>query len=334
MTAASHPWILTAHQPPDRFYAGGERIAAFRGAGPVRPHTPEDWVASVTTVFGHERLGLSTLPDSTLLADVVRADPDGWLGADHVARYGDDPAVLVKLLDAGQRLPVHVHPDVAFAQHHLGLGHGKTEAWIFLEPAPVWLGFMRDVSRDEVRSWVSGQDVDAMLSAMHRLQLAAGDAVLVPAGTPHAIGQGALIVELQEPTDLSVLMEWKDFAIDGERDGHLGLGFDVALEALDRRGRDLIEVASWRESSAEDDGALLPGAGDFFRAERLRGDASGDAGYSVLVVERGVGALVPGQGQAIPLQRGMTILTPHAAGDLTLVDHGELEVLRCRPPAA
>ncbi|MDN4479746.1 class I mannose-6-phosphate isomerase [Demequina muriae] len=334
MTTAARAWILPANQPPARFYAGGERIAAFRGTGPAQPHTPEDWVGSVTTLFGHDRLGLSTLADSTLLADAVRAHPVSWLGADHVARYGDDPAVLVKLLDAGQRLPVHVHPDVPFAQRHLGLGHGKTEAWIFLEPAPVWLGFVRDVSREEVRSWVRDQDVDAMLGAMHRLQPAAGDAVLVPAGTPHAIGRGALVVELQEPTDLSVLMEWKDFAIDGVRDGHLGLGFDVALEALDRRGRELIEVASWRESSAEDDGALLPGAAEFFRAERLRGDSRCDAGFSVLVVADGEGVLVPAHGPEIPVRRGVTLLTPHAAGDLSLEDRGGLEVLRCRPPAA
>ncbi len=60
--------------------------------------------------------------------------------------------------------------------------------------------------------------------------------MLVPAGMPHAIGEGALLVELQEPTDLSILMEWKGFELDGAVAGHLGLGFDVALRAVDRRG--------------------------------------------------------------------------------------------------
>ncbi|WP_231560250.1 hypothetical protein [Microbacterium hominis] len=39
---------------------------------------------------------------------------------------------LVKLLDAGQRLPVHAHPDDAFAAAHLGRAHGKAEAWYIL----------------------------------------------------------------------------------------------------------------------------------------------------------------------------------------------------------
>ena len=50
-----------------------------------------------------------------------------------------------------------------------------------------------------------------MLGALHRVPVAAGDAIFVPAGMPHAIGEGLLIVELQEPTDLSVLLEWEGF---------------------------------------------------------------------------------------------------------------------------
>lgn len=333
MTAARRAWVLGPHQPPDRFYAGGERIAEFRGTRPAQPHTPEDWVGSVTTLFGHSQLGLSALPDGTTVADAVQADPLAWLGPAHVARYGDDAGLLVKLLDAGQRLPVHAHPDVPFAGKHLGLIHGKTEAWVFLEPAAVWLGFSRDVTRDEVGQWVRDQDVDAMLGSMHRVECAAGDAVLVPAGTPHAIGEGALIVELQEPTDLSILMEWRGFAIDGENEGHLGLGFDVALEAVDRRGRERAEVEAWRESRGGEEGSLLPGASAFFRAERWRGSCEREAGYSVLVVVAGEGELRTDEGEPVPLRRGMTVLKPYRAGDLRLVDHGGLEVLRCRPPS-
>ena len=59
--------------------------------------------------------------------------------------------------------------------------------------------------------------------------------VLVPAGRLHAIGEGVLLLELQEPEDLSILLEWGGFALDGERDGHLGLGFDLALSAVDHQ---------------------------------------------------------------------------------------------------
>ena len=55
-----------------------------------------------------------------MLKDVIAADPEAFLGPEHVASYGADPALLVKLLDAGERLPVHYHPGRAFAKQHLG----------------------------------------------------------------------------------------------------------------------------------------------------------------------------------------------------------------------
>lgn len=188
------PERLPANQPPARFYAGGRRIAELRGTDGGTPlsddHVPEDWVASATTLFGEADLGLTRLADGVLLRDALAADPVGWLGADHVATFGTDPALLVKLLDAGQRLPVHAHPDVPFAIEHLGLAHGKTESWVVIEPAPVYMGFTREVSADELAAWVDAQDVDAMLGAMHLLRLERGDAVLVPAGMPQAIDKG------------------------------------------------------------------------------------------------------------------------------------------------
>ena len=327
-------WVLPANQPPERFYEGGERIAAFRGAATVHPRTPEDWVGSATALFGEHEVGLSRLPSGELLTDAIAREPRGWLGEAHVAAYGADPALLVKLLDAGQRLPVHVHPDVPFARRHLGLGHGKTEAWVFLEPAPVWLGWRRDVTRAELDQWMAHQDVDAMLAAMHRLEARAGDAVLVPAGTPHAIGAGAFLVELQEPTDLSVLLEWRDFAIDGPAAGHLGLGFGLAVEAVALEGSSTLAIEALRQSNASDHGELLPDAAAFFRAERWRSDATWDAGFSVVVVTAGTGELTSSSGQTVPLRRGTTVLTPHAAGTWHLSNLGRLEVLRCRPPAA
>lgn len=324
---------LGPNQPPDRFYAGGERIAAFRRSGPAAPHTPEDWVGSTTTLFGEASLGLTRLPDGDLLAEAVRHDPVAWFGPDHVAAFGDDASLLVKLLDAGERLPVHVHPDVPFARTHLGYAHGKTEAWVALEPADVHLAFARDVDADEVAGWVYAQDADAMLAAMHTLTLAAGDAVLVPAGLPHAIGAGAFLVELQEPTDLSILLEWTGFDIDGRSAGHLGLGFGTALGAVDRRGWSGTDVEALRGATAGTIGDLLPDAAGFFRAERWRGDTVWDAGFAVVVVTAGTGVLVDGEGGEWSVRAGQTLLVPFAAGRCRVEAADRLELVRCRPPA-
>ncbi|HJY24489.1 MAG TPA: class I mannose-6-phosphate isomerase [Actinomycetes bacterium] len=326
------PYVLRANQPLDRFYAGGKRIAAFRRETPVDRNVPEDWVASTTTLFGEREIGLTRLPDGELLVEAVRRDRHAWLGPDHVAAFGTDTALLVKLLDAGQRLPVHAHPDVPFARKHLGLAHGKTEAWVFLEPAVVHLGFVRDVADEELATWLAEQDAAAMLAAMHAIEVAPGDAVLVPAGLVHAIGEGAFLVELQEPTDLSILLEWADFAIDGEQLGHLGLGFATALRAVDRRGLSSEAVEALRGARAETAGDLLPDGAAFFRVDRSRGAVEWEPGYAVVVVVSGAGKLVSGA-ERVPLRSGQTLVVPYAAGPVTVEGEADLEVLRCRPPS-
>jgi mannose-6-phosphate isomerase len=316
--------------PPNvlrHFYAGGGRIAALRGLDLDSDHMPEEWLGAANTTFGAEERGLSRFEDGTFVRDAIQADPEAYLGVEHVARFGADPALLVKLLDAGQRLPVHFHPGRAFARDNLGLRYGKTEAWVIVEAergASVHAAFKRDVELGEVREWMRTQDSGAMLDALHELVVAPGDVVFVPAGTPHAIGEGILMVELQEPTDLSVLLEWDGFELD-EDDGHLNLGWDLALQALDRRGWDEDQAHALRGPGLPD------GADPYFRAERLHRGAVLDPGFSILVALGGKGTLATEAGE-LELRRGAAVLLPHAAGAGEL--RGNLELLRARPPSA
>ena len=269
--------------PPNllrHFYAGGARIAALRGLDPEDDHTPEEWIGSVTTTFDGTR-GLSRLADGRLVRDAVAAEPDAFLGAAHVARHGADPGLLVKLLDAGQRLPVHFHPGRAFAQaraRRSRTARPRRGSSSRPSPAPACTSAYAAVEPATVRGWMRDQDSAAMLAAMHELPVAAGDAIFVPAGTPHAIGAGILLVELQEPTDLSVLLEWDGFELT-EDEGHLELGWDTALRALDATAWDSGRLAAL--TAAGRGGSLLPVQADpYFRAERVRGGDQLDAGFS------------------------------------------------------
>ncbi|MFJ4173540.1 class I mannose-6-phosphate isomerase [Microbacterium sp. NPDC089696] len=322
------PLALPSNRPPERFYRGGARISAFRGEIGDAPREPEDWIGSVTTINGESALGLTRLPDGRLLRDAVAADPVAWLGDEHVRRWGDDTRLLVKLLDAGQRLPVHAHPHDEFAATHLGRAHGKAEAWYILQGGTVHVGLREDVDAAELADLVERQDVSALLGLLHEIEVAAGDVVWVPPGELHAIGAGVLLLELQQPEDLSILLEWQGFAIDGPALGHLGLGFDLALAAVNTRGRATDEVYELVRT-APASGSVFPAAADrYFRLERIPvgGDAVVDAGFSIVVVSRG--DLVLGEER---VSAGSTVLVPHDAGALTATGEGELLV--ARPPA-
>lgn len=325
----------------DHFYRGGDRIGALRH-GPGGPSRPEEWIGSTTSRFGQAPQGYSVLPDGRLLVEAIEEDPLAWLGAEHVARYGSSTEVLVKLLDLGQRLPVHLHPNRAFAKTHLGLSHGKTEAWYVIdapEGAEVGVGFKEAMTLDEVSSWVREGDSEALLSALQTKVVHPGDAMLVPAGLPHTVADGVFVLELQEPTDLSILLEWQGFAVDGAKDGHLDLGFDIALQAVDLSAVTAADLDQLVVTAAQIQGAglvsVMPERADpYFRAQRI--DTSGgrvevSAGFAIVLVTEGHGILVTNLG-SFEVARGEVALMPFAAGDWAL--EGSCVAVACRPPDA
>ena len=339
MSSPFAPLALPCNQF-DHFYRGGNRIGALRG-GPGGPMRPEEWLASTTTRYGQAPQGLSRLPDGRLLVEAIEADPVAWLGPGHVDRYGTSTEVLIKLLDLDQRLPVHLHPNRAFAGTHLGLVHGKTEAWYVLDApagAEVGVGFREAVSMAQLRDWVEREDADALLGSLQRKPVQAGDAMLVPAGLAHSVPAGVFVLELQEPTDLSILLEWREFAVDGRTDGHLGLGFEVVLDAVDRSATstaDLDELTLTREQieAAGLRSALPERADAYFRIHRIEasaGPVTVDAGFGVLLVLQGSGTLRTDAGP-FDLNRGMAVLLAHASGPWVV--EGDVVAMACRPPA-
>lgn len=324
-----NPIRLSSNRPPERFYRGGARLDAFRRESGAAEREPEDWVGSTTTIRGEETLGLSSLPDGRSLRDAVAADPVGWLGAAHAERWGADTRLLVKILDAGERLPVHAHPHDDFAASHLGRTHGKAEAWYILEGGPVHIGLREDVDAEALAQLVAEQDVDALLGLLHEISVAPGDIVWVPAGELHAIGAGVLLLELQQPEDLSILLEWEGFAIDGPGLGHLGLGFELALTAVNTRGRSAEDMRGLVQTAPASGSALPADADEYFRLERVpvAGSAVLDAGFSIVVVVDGTVEIAEER-----LDSGATLLVPAGAGALTARGDGELLV--ARPPVA
>jgi mannose-6-phosphate isomerase len=283
-----------------RFYRGGALIDRLRGEREQDTEFPEDWIGSVVAASNPGREdGLSRLADGRLLRDAVAADPGYW----------GEPSVLVKLLDSSERLPVHTHPDRPFARAHLGSPYGKTEAWIVVATrganAEVWLGLRDGVERDVYRGWIDTQDTDTLLGSLNRLTVHAGDVVYVPAGVPHAIGAGALILEVQEPTDFSIVCEWDGFPIEPGK-AHLGLGWDLAMEAL-------------RLEPYAPAPGLPPEAGEFFHVDETPEPAGR---FAVLVVLEGDGEIGGHAARA-----GDAFVVPARAEPFDV--SGEMRVARC-----
>jgi mannose-6-phosphate isomerase len=331
--------MLLPPNPVFRFYKGGDGIDELRGIAPGEgPGAPEDWVGSTTTSLGNDLEGLARLGDGTLLRDLIASDPVGFLGEDHVKRFGANPGLLVKLLDAGERLAVHYHPGRPFAHEHMGLRFGKTEAWIVLSAEPgahMDFGLREAVDAATLERWILEQDSDEMLAALHQVPVTAGDVLFVPAGTLHTIGAGITLIELQEPSDMSVVFEWQKYNVSGGEE-NLHLGWELALQAVNMQPSEPIHgpapAATPTHSAIE---RLLPEVADpYFRAERVTvagADLMAPASFTVLIATDGELIVSSARNEPLRLTRGQAALVPYSAGETSFAGGGSL--IRCLPPA-
>ena len=234
-----------------RTYSGGKMIGIWRGREEADTHMPEDWIGSMTKAVnpnhpGPENEGLSYidgkalgLEEDQLLCELIKAHPEEMLGKAHVALFGAQTALLVKALDAAERLAIQAHPDRTDAMRYFSSPFGKTEAWYVLStrsetnpPPAVLVGFRENVTREEWKQLFETQDIHGMHNALHRIEVQPGDVILLEGGVPHAIGEGCFLLEIQEPTDYTLRVErttprgmkLTDMAC------HQGAGFDAMLD--------------------------------------------------------------------------------------------------------
>jgi mannose-6-phosphate isomerase len=315
-----------------RSYRGGQRLALFRGADIGADEcVPEEWLASTTNVKGQPDIGPSVLPDGRRVKDVIAADPESYLGPAHVEVFGSDPALLVKLLDAQQRLSVHLHPTRQFVRTHLGTRYGKCEAWYILATEPdsgIHFGFREGIEANDLSEIVQAGEGAELISRMNHVRVAAGDSIFVPGGVPHAIGSGVFMIELQEPSDLLVRLEWSGYAV-GAIPHDLGLGFPTALQAVDRSRWDSARLESVITRAHSSDRPVLPKEADaFFRLERPASGTVLAEGFRIVIVTEGKGEL-GASGWSLPIEKGQCLLLPWANGSVEL--QGNVKVVCCRP---
>lgn len=123
--------------------------------------------------------------------------------------------LLIKLLDARERLSVQVHPP-AHRSRELG-GEPKTECWYFLhaaEGAAIYAGLRKGVTQAEFETALSNGTVEEKL---HRVQAHTGESIFIPSGRLHAIGEGLVIVEVQQNSDTTYrVFDWNRNGLDGK----------------------------------------------------------------------------------------------------------------------
>jgi mannose-6-phosphate isomerase len=226
--------------------------------------------------------------------------------------------LLVKMLFPNEKLSVQVHPNDEQAKK-IGLARGKTECWYVLEAEPgatVALGLKPGTTSDAIAAAVKDRTMESL---MQWLPVSVGDMVFVDAGTVHAIGPGAVLLEVQQTCDVT----YRLYDYGRPRELHLEAGLAVVST----------DTAAGKIAPRNIDGFVRLIDTKYFTVDRFEGPWTlSSPGPSCLVSLHGT-ALIAGAGVGVELPAGQAVVVP-AGSEVEVIDRdGDLSFVRCSAPS-
>ena len=317
----TYPLLL---KPPVKDYIwGGTRLKDEFGYETDKDIAAEAWVLSChkdgsCVVINGDMAG-KTLPE------VLKEWGDEAIGK-KAAAFPYFP-VLIKLIDAHDRLSVQVHPDNEYAMRVEG-EFGKTEMWYVVDCEPgaqLIYGFNRGITKEEFRRCIED---NTLMEVCNLVPVKKGDVFFIEAGTLHAIGAGILIAEVQQNSNTTYrVSDYGRLGADGKpRPLHVDKAVDVTVTTPPT-----IPYGAIGEVTAVGGGSIRRLAScDLFTAELVELDGAMQFGcqesFTSLVCLSGEGVL-SWDGQEVPVKKGDSLFLP--AGEMARLS-GKAELLCSR----
>ena len=288
---------------------GGSRLKEIFGKETKDDRTGESMeVSCIPGLESRDRLG-RTLPE------LVRE-----FGAKLVGDYADQPfPLLLKLIDAREKLSVQVHPNDTYAAAREDGKLGKNEAWLVLDTPPkggeLVYGIRPGTTLQELEeACKAGSAVEKLLN---RVKVNPGDVCYIPAGCVHSVGEGILLYEIQETSDLTY--RFYDWDRTDEKGKRRELHISKALDVTDLR---CAPVPLRVEKSF--------GVKRVLSEERFTLDLIRTNGIEMMPAVHGFGILTVTEGEmelrfaggSVRMKAGDTCLIPCSSPDLALVGPG------------
>jgi mannose-6-phosphate isomerase len=172
-----------------------------------------------------------------------------------VAKFSRFP-LLIKLLDAQEKLSLQVHPPENIARK-VG-SEPKTEFWYVAvtdSNADLFIGLRKAITRNQFEEAVRAGTV---ADHVHKIPVTAGNAMFLPAGRLHAVGAGNLLVEIQQNSDTTYrVFDWNRIDENGKaRQLHVDQALqcinfdDIEPKLIEPKGEllvrhELFEIQKW-----------------------------------------------------------------------------------------
>ncbi|MDD3886158.1 MAG: class I mannose-6-phosphate isomerase [Victivallaceae bacterium] len=243
--------------------------------------------------------------------------------------------LLVKLIDAGERLSLQVHPDENACREIGGGAEPKTEMWYIVaarRDARILAGLQGRATRQQLVANLNSPSVEDFLQVYPSQP---GDAYFITSGTLHAIGGGNLILEIQQNSDTTYrVSDWGRVGSDGKpRELHIEKGIK-SINFMNRTSPRIVGVSGSAGHNRKFD---VVNSCPFFAVNDLRlesvwnDDTGSGASFHLLsAINRPVrvarcsapelaAELQPGESCLIPACFGSYTVTPLADGECTVV---------------
>lgn len=212
---------------------GGDKLIRLFGKKSDRTDIGESW--EISDVKGDETIvSYGTLKGKNL-KELINLFKEDFLGKKVFKEFGSDFPLLIKFIDAKEKLSIQLHPDDDLAQQRHN-SFGKTEMWYIMqadEDSEIMVGFKKDSNEKEYLEHLENK---TLLEILNVDEVSSGDVYFIPTGRIHAIGAGVLLAEIQQTSDNTYrIYDW-------DRQDKAGyyreLHTDLAKEAIDYKALD------------------------------------------------------------------------------------------------
>ncbi len=257
------------------------------------------------------------------LAELVKKYPQEMIGTGlHISGNGSFP-LLIKFLDADNKLSIQVHPDDQYARLAEG-EQGKTEMWYIVNAEPgarLIYGLKPGTSKED---FINALQKGQLEKCLNEVEVKKGEVYFIPAGTIHAIEEGILIAEIQQNSDTTYrVYDWNRIGRDGKS---RPLHIHKALETINfnQTNNEFPSLISYKEGFTKKYLTACP----YFAVELLKINKKyvlkPDGKFYILINIKGQGELSY-QDMVTNLVPGKTVFIPANLKDVVI--KGRLEFL-------
>jgi len=208
---------------------GGEKIRKVlnKNIGSL-PNCGESW--EISGVPEEVSLVSNGFLKGNSLEELIEVYMGDLVGDKIYEKFGTEFPLLIKFIDAADKLSIQVHPDDELAKER-HKAYGKTEMWYVIqadEGSQLITGFKKPLNKAEYVQYFKSGRLEEILNYE---EVKTGDTFFIPSGLVHAIGKGILLAEIQQTSDITYRIF--DFNRVDEKGNPRELHTDLALDAID-----------------------------------------------------------------------------------------------------